>query len=178
MVRIGGVWILLALLGVRAETRDLRGYELVRARADGRTGAGIRSPEINCDEYRATLARGEKPNHPIRYADRLPCVAVLMPHFQSDARPIPWKVTAGGARIADIVPLIGREIGRPIIDKTQLEGVYDVEIRYQPAADGVGDGEEPPLAQALQQQAGLKLVDTRVPSDVLVIESIKPPTEN
>jgi uncharacterized protein (TIGR03435 family) len=72
--------------------------------------------------------------------------------------------------------------GRIIVDKTGLTRKYDLTLDYlQTAGAGLSaDGGETGvnLFNALEQQLGLKLVDTKEPFDVLVIDHVEKPTEN
>jgi uncharacterized protein (TIGR03435 family) len=77
----------------------------------------------------------------------------------------------------------------PILDKTGLEGSFDIKLQWRPdigengpfppsstAINSLPDG--PSLFTALQEQLGLKLESGRGPVDVLVIDSVQRPTEN
>lgn len=73
--------------------------------------------------------------------------------------------------------------GRVVIDKTGLTGRYDFTLYYDMRAPGLppstDDDPAPILADALQQQLGLKLVEAKAPFDVIVIDHAeKVPTEN
>jgi uncharacterized protein (TIGR03435 family) len=72
--------------------------------------------------------------------------------------------------------------GRVIVDKTGLPGEYDftLEFRYETGAPlPLDDVSAPSLFDALQQQLGLKLLDSKTPFDILVIDHAeKVPTEN
>ena len=77
--------------------------------------------------------------------------------------------------------------GRPIVDMTGFEGKFDLkDFRFPgmplPNAGGAGasasDPDVPSLAQALEQQLGLKLVAARGQVEIVVIDSIDRPTEN
>ena len=102
-----------------------------------------------------------------------------------------------------IVGLLQRQLGRPIVDKTGLEGLYDFELTFSPEGLGspfgrgmpvppppLGGGPAgspaapvtaadpaPSLLTAIQE-LGLKLESTRGPVEVLVIDSVEKPTEN
>lgn len=85
------------------------------------------------------------------------------------------------------MPLIAQELardaGRVIIDKTNLPGRFDIDLRWQPddAPPMKLNGEElslPSLFTALQEQLGLRLEPTKGPVDVLVIDSVQQPTAN
>jgi uncharacterized protein (TIGR03435 family) len=65
--------------------------------------------------------------------------------------------------------------GRPVIDKTGLEGAYDCEMRWsQAGSDGTGQF----FFTAVHDQLGLTLHPSKGPVEVLVIDSISQPSEN
>jgi uncharacterized protein (TIGR03435 family) len=72
--------------------------------------------------------------------------------------------------------------GRPVIDKTGLEGRYDVQLDFDTySARGrtpPEDYDKPTLEHALEDQLGLKLVANKVALPVYVVESVERPTEN
>jgi uncharacterized protein (TIGR03435 family) len=88
--------------------------------------------------------------------------------------------------------------GRLVIDKTNLKGLYDIELQFTPeGGQFIGGGGAPPppggtpfgpvvagdpstpsLFTALQEQLGLKLESERGPVEVLVIDSLQKPSEN
>jgi uncharacterized protein (TIGR03435 family) len=87
-------------------------------------------------------------------------------------------------------------MGRTIIDKTDLTGLYDVRLEWPPdAVPGAGPtfvsggpiGPEAPLPTersgpsiftVIQEQLGLKLESAKGPVRVLVIDSVQKPSEN
>jgi uncharacterized protein (TIGR03435 family) len=73
--------------------------------------------------------------------------------------------------------LLGSEVGKPVIDKTGLTGNYDFTLNYAPTALPDESG-RPSVFTALEEQLGLKLVPSKEPVDVLVINSIDQPTAN
>jgi len=65
--------------------------------------------------------------------------------------------------------------GRPVIDKTGLEGAYDCEMNWsQAGSDGTGQF----FFSAVRDQLGLTLQPSKGPVEVLVIDSISRPSEN
>jgi uncharacterized protein (TIGR03435 family) len=68
-------------------------------------------------------------------------------------------------------------VGRPIVNKTGLEGGYDVALDYAPEGADASDT-RPSLFSALEEQLGLKLVSSKGPVDVIVIDHIERPSEN
>ena len=88
---------------------------------------------------------------------------------------------------------LSRFVGRRVVDRTGLSGLYDFILQWTPAEGETGalprsyqDSENAPspeapghsLFSALQQQLGLKLEAQKAPVDVLVIEHIEKPSAN
>jgi uncharacterized protein (TIGR03435 family) len=74
----------------------------------------------------------------------------------------------------------------PVIDKTDLAAVYDLDLALNPvpnpaAGGGRGAGArmefDPPLAKALEEQLGLRLESRKVPVDYLAVEHVEKPSE-
>ena len=98
----------------------------------------------------------------------------------------------GSATIHDLIDILecSADIGgREVIDQTGLTGVYDFSLKWTPlqtaAAPGGGSGTAPSpdvegasLFTAIEEQLGLKLVPTKEPGQVLVIDHIERPSEN
>jgi uncharacterized protein (TIGR03435 family) len=81
-----------------------------------------------------------------------------------------------GAPLTNLTFLLGRETGRPVVDKTGLTGKYDFTLEFAPAARAATDETgRPSVFTALEEQIGLKLVPAKEPVDVLVIDSIEQP---
>ena len=88
--------------------------------------------------------------------------------------------------LLESVPDIG---GRVVIDKTGLSGTYDFLLKWtpmEPTAPASGLSGTPPspdaegalLFTAIEEQLGLKLIATKGPGQVLVIDHIERPSEN
>jgi uncharacterized protein (TIGR03435 family) len=105
-----------------------------------------------------------------------------------------------------LAEMLGRQLNHPVVDKTGLTGKYDFVLEFTPDFNGVlppgaigfgpgpgpvatgGDSTQAPRASdpegatliaALQKELGLRLVATKAPLDVLVIDKAeKDPTEN
>jgi uncharacterized protein (TIGR03435 family) len=75
--------------------------------------------------------------------------------------------------------LLAKETGRPVVDNTGLTGKYDFTLEYTPSALAASDESgRPSIFTALEEQLGLKLVPSKQPVEVLVVDSIEQPTEN
>ena len=67
-------------------------------------------------------------------------------------------------------------LGLPIVDRTNLKGVYDVVVNYEPDAldaDPIGA-----RIAAIEDQLGLKLIPAKSSVEVLVIDSAARPAAN
>ena len=114
-------------------------------------------------------------------------------------------MTATSNPVGSLVGMLQGQAGRPIIDKTNLKGLFDITLRFspegQPGLAGIGappgagpagtagggpgglapnaaSEPLPSLFTAVQEQLGLKLESTKGPVDFLVIDSVQKPTEN
>lgn len=86
-------------------------------------------------------------------------------------------MTAKGRPMSDIVNLIAARVGRPVIDRTEAEGTFNLKMHFAPD-NAPPDSGEPSFFTALQEQCGLKLEATTAPGDVYVIERAEKPSGN
>jgi uncharacterized protein (TIGR03435 family) len=161
-------------LQVHRETRELPVFELtlvktgVRAKLSDDQGP-VRPPEPGT-AVPPGVARGS--------------ISMMFGGGELHAAAIPF------ANFASTLSLI---VGRTIIDKTGLKGLYDFDLKWRPdvgqvlAPEGplsVGvqlppvDLSAPSLTTGLQEQLGLNLESSKGPVEVLVIDSVSRPTEN
>lgn len=95
--------------------------------------------------------------------------------FSAASGSVKWA----NAPLTNLKFLLGREVGKPVIDKTGLAGRYDFTLEFTPVARAATDNTgRPSVFTALEEQLGLKLVPAKEPVDVLVIDSIEQPGEN
>lgn len=79
---------------------------------------------------------------------------------------------------------LSRQIRIPIVDRTGLQGLWDIDLVFLPDTgpmqfNGVAlNADAPSLQTAVREQLGLRLQAGRAPLDVVVIDRIHPPTEN
>lgn len=77
---------------------------------------------------------------------------------------------------AQLLQLMG---DRPVVDQTNLSGRYDFTLLWTPdIIHNVPTDAAPAIFTAVEEQLGLKLVATRTPTDVFVIDSVNRPTPN
>jgi uncharacterized protein (TIGR03435 family) len=102
-------------------------------------------------------------------------------------RVAPNQVVAGGIPLARLTQMLSQFTQRIVIDRTGLEGNFDIDLTFTP--DRMPQGPPPPgapqlnidpngpsLFTALQEQLGLKLESDRAPVEVLVIDHVERPT--
>lgn len=79
-----------------------------------------------------------------------------------------------------VVQMIQGWADRPVIDQTNLKGLFDVEAQFSPAAVSATDADPagPAIFTAIQQDLGLKLESAKGSAEILVIDSVQRPTEN
>lgn len=159
-------------LKVHREQRELPAYDLVLARKDGRMGPQFQKSNVDC------AARIREKGQKVVAGDSNPAQP-------SGKRPI-CTMTAtrrsltGAARtMQDLTGTLQSMLRRPVVDRTGLGGVYDIELQWAPtdlrAGDGAASSEGPSIFTALQEQLGLKLVSHGERFDVLVVDKVKQP---
>jgi uncharacterized protein (TIGR03435 family) len=163
-------------LKIHRESRDVPIFALVMARADRKLGPHITPAAFDCTALRAAIARGERPTPPAPIGDRPAC----------GARTVPGRFLIGGYPMADFARNLSSFVGgRPVVDRTGLTGIYDLELTWTPEAPPAGrdgalpagvDPNGPSVFTALIEQLGLKLEATTGPVEVLVIDSADHPT--
>jgi uncharacterized protein (TIGR03435 family) len=134
------------------ETRDLPIYELVVAKSGLKMTA---SPEKTTSGW--SMGRGQFSGH-----------AVPLDNF---------------------VFSLSNEVSRLVVNKTGLTGNYEITLKWTPdemrasadssnAASPAPGESGPSIFAALEEQLGLKLVSTKGPVDVIVVDHVERPSEN
>ena len=153
-------------LTVHNDTRERPVYALVLARTDRRFGPQLQKSTTDCASARDSDA----------------CGSSVGPGF----------IRARGRTMAQLAESLsqltntGSSLNRLIVDRTGLEGQYDVTLRFTPdniPGRGVPgfpavDPNGPSIFTALQEQLGLKLDSQRASVNVLVVDYAERPTEN
>jgi uncharacterized protein (TIGR03435 family) len=95
------------------------------------------------------------------------------------------ELSGSGIGVAKLIGMLVPHVGRPIIDKANLTGLYDFTLKFTPqqttvttGGDALADVGVPSIFTALTEQLGLKLESAKGPVEVLVIESVSRPSEN
>jgi bla regulator protein BlaR1 len=105
------------------------------------------------------------------------------------------QLEATAADISQLTTVLSQQVGRTVIDKTGLKGLFDFKLKWTPepgqpnpfglpAGPGgpdIGppiDPNGPSIFTAVQEQLGLKLESQRGPVEIIVIDSVDKPSEN
>lgn len=154
------------------ETRDLPIYELTVAK-DGPKFKEVPAPPPFVPGGPPPAPR--KPNDPLRPGG-----------LSMQSRDGVTTLTIRASTVSLLVNMLRASAdvgGRPIVDKTGFAGHFDVDLKwaYLTTAQGTEATrgvDMPSLFTALEEQLGLKLVATKGPVEVVVIDSIDRPSEN
>lgn len=99
-------------------------------------------------------------------------------------------MTGTRTTMSNLAVVLSRQLGRPVLDRTDLSERYDFEIRFTPET---GCGSRPPDADAsksdslpdspsifaaIQEQVGLKLESFKGPVEVIIIDHAAKPDAN
>ena len=162
---------------------------------------------ITRDAWIAVAARaGSGPSKSNWYVRTARCIAACLPMIPPAGAPLPPPPPPGPApngapqcpsmlapgnmsgrkiTIARFATTLSLFLSRAIVDRTNLSGEFDLDLRWLPdqpppvdVRQAPTDATAPPLFTALQEQLGLKLESSRGPVDVLVIDAAEKPTQD
>jgi uncharacterized protein (TIGR03435 family) len=179
-------------LRMRTEVREMPLHQLTLARSDGRLGSQLKPTSPACiaemEERRKnpgqppTTARpASRSLEEARESMRTPICGVSS--LMSSVRSMTFSFS--GQPLSTLVSRLSSELNAAVVDKTGLTGSFDMVLEYEPANQPVSiapsnpavpEFASPPLRDALQQQLGLKLEQTRAPLPIVIIESVEMPT--
>lgn len=161
-------------LKVHVETKQLPVYALVLADRSGKLGPNIYpvSPEEGayCDSWQITLPDKE----PERGKDG----------FSRCSGSARGGVRLRGSRVSALDEFLGELLGRRVIDRTGLQGRYDIDLFVELNWDHIVEGgpaddiNNGAVFAALKDQIGLKVESTRGPVRTIIIDSAERPSEN
>jgi uncharacterized protein (TIGR03435 family) len=148
---------------------------LQRLLAD-RFSLSVRRESKEMSVYMLEADKGETKLQPTKHPDS----PVVFRVFQRR------QITAENAPLENLTEALTWLLGRPVLDRTGLEGSFDYKLEWSPdemqlrsqEAPPETDGNAPSLAAALQQQVGLKLVSRQDPVDLIVVEKAERPRAN
>ena len=84
--------------------------------------------------------------------------------------------------MASFAEWVQQYVDRPVLDRTQLPGMFDLELQFALETAGssaaTASQESPTIFVALREQLGLTLKAMNGPLDVVVVDSAEKPTPN
>jgi uncharacterized protein (TIGR03435 family) len=151
-------------LKTRVEQRDRPVFDMVVARDDRRVGVQL-TPTSEC--------AGQPPPESLPPSTARPNLA----------NPACGTIAFGGnvfrghgVTLAQLAGSLSNVAGRPVKDRTGLDGLYDFELKWSRPSENPNPNEPPEFVTAVREQLGLKLDAVRGPLDVLVIVSVEQPS--
>lgn len=130
--------------------------------------------------------KGPRP-HP---ADPARCAAAAAIPCGRTLKPPQGPITGEGVSMQEFARFLSGLVGVPVLDHTGLSGIFDITLQVSSSSDpaNAGNGKETPdsspdgraatLATALREQLGLRLESAKGSVELLVIDSVKRPSEN
>jgi uncharacterized protein (TIGR03435 family) len=100
------------------------------------------------------------------------------PEDLQDMRVDLGQIKSNRMSIGQLTGVLSRLLELPIVDKTGLTGYYDLLLKWTPDEAGADATAGPSIFTAIQDTLGLKLVASKEPIDVLVIDHVERPSEN
>jgi uncharacterized protein (TIGR03435 family) len=99
------------------------------------------------------------------------------------------EMKGGKIAMPELVRTLSMLLGRSVIDQTGFTGLFDLQLDFvpddttpsmppPPPNSGISDITGVSIAQALQQQLGLRLQSTKGPVQVIVVDQAEPPSVN
>jgi uncharacterized protein (TIGR03435 family) len=99
------------------------------------------------------------------------------------------QMKGGKIAMPELVRTLSMLLGRSVIDRTGFTGLFDLQLDFvpddttpsmppPPPNSGTSDITGVSIAQALQQQLGLRLQSTKGPVQVIVVDQAEPPSVN
>ena len=99
------------------------------------------------------------------------------------------SISVERGELARMTQLLSTALGRPVIDRTSLSGLYDFSLQWDDAplrqggvpgldAPGAPGTDHGSIFTAIQDQLGLRLEPQRVSIEVIVVDGIERPSQN
>jgi len=159
-------------LKMHLDTRELPIYELTVAKG---------GPKLTLADDQSPIVFGTAPVPPQRLPNGLP--ALTRGGYSVRGGGGGNRLFQGRAiALWQLVNILVGDLGRPVIDKTNLKGLYDVKLEWAPQNLQAGPEAAPAgaslLTTAIQEQLGLKLESTKGPIEVIVVDNAQKPSEN
>jgi uncharacterized protein (TIGR03435 family) len=172
-------------LASRLEAREMPIFALTPARSDGTLGPALRQSGPECAPITPPRSGPPLPPPPPTSSSPEAGVPLLAPGtvpIRCGRMFFGGFIAARQITMADFATSLAMFAGRPVVDRTNLTGAYDLDLTFAQrppgaAAEPPPDG-PPSIFTALSEQLGLKLEPDRGPVEMLVVDGVEPPTAN
>ena len=174
-------------LSVETESREMDTDVLILADSDRELGRGMHPVNVDCETNQ--LREGSAPGLFSTLKNRPRCRNVVVSARFSPDNPTDIQASSklryAAVTLTDLADALSASRERPVLDRTDLSGQFDVELDYArqlapPAAldaRAVASAPDsaPPLAVALEEQLGLKLRRERNRVEIMIVRSVERP---
>jgi uncharacterized protein (TIGR03435 family) len=158
-------------LKLHTEPREQSVFALVLARRDGQLGEHLTKSNTEC----------KPPSAP-----RTAPIDLSVPNQCGVLMGGPGRMNFRGVTMETLAAQLSARVGRSVVDRSGLDGRYDLDVEYSPQPLQAGGGDPAPdrpadtaasIYTAVQEQLGLKLESQKGSVQVTVIDSIEHPVE-
>jgi uncharacterized protein (TIGR03435 family) len=159
-------------LKMHTEPREQSVFGLVLSRRDGQLGEHLTRSGTDCK---------------LPTAPRTGPIDLSVPNQCGVIMGGPGRMNFRGVTMEVLAAQLSSRVGRTVVDRTGLEGRFDLDVEFAPAPPPGSNGDPAAIDRpadaaasiytALQEQLGLKLDSQKRSIDVTVIDSVEHPTE-
>src|SRR5262249_39028194 len=86
------------------------------------------------------------------------------------------RISGTHASMAQLTARLSRELGRPVLNQSSLDGRYTFHFEWTPDVGPCSTGTAPSMFTAIQEQLGLRLESIKGLVDVVVVDHAEAPT--
>lgn len=158
---------------LHSEKRVIPAYDLTLLHRNGELGANLKPSSLDCEKLVA-----EK--RPLREAGGASAVSPNGKRPACSVFATRRYLTGGAVTMQQLSTTLQSMLGKPVVDRTGLDGRFDVEAKWS-LLDDTGDtpqGDSPSIFYAVREQLGLRLDPHKEPFGVMVIDRLTQPTAN
>ncbi len=148
------------------ETRELPIYSLTVVKA-GKAPGLVEDSNGDCASAVTSQPAPANPSN----IPAVPCGNVNL-------NPVGGRINGRRGRMVQLVDRLSTVLGRPVVDKTGLAGLYNITLAWTPdptlaqlTPNPPSDSLGPSIFTAVQEQLGLKLESVKGPVEVIVLDS-------
>ncbi len=93
-------------------------------------------------------------------------------------QPVLGQARGASVTMARLAVFLSRQVGRPVVDKTGLDGTYDLTLKWTPDSTDASEPMGGSIFTAVREQLGLRLEAERGPAPTMIIDSVEKPSPN